>query len=155
MFDSVKTVEASCDQAEAFDHIARGFFEHHGTWDPAVVSMTKTTDGPVGSGTTGLEGRRFGPWRIVSDIAVTSFEPDRRFGFETTKGPMSERLECTIEARPGGSRVRVHMRLAAVSLPLRIIEPLMRPAFARNLQANTERMRRALDAAAHGTARHE
>ncbi|HEX9043529.1 MAG TPA: SRPBCC family protein [Candidatus Limnocylindrales bacterium] len=154
MFDSVTTIDSRSDQSAAFEHIARGFFEHHGIWDPSVVSMTKTSDGPVGPGTTGLEGRRFGPSRIVSEIVVTAFEPDRRFGFETTKGPMSERLDCLIEARPGGSRVRLHIRLAGVALPLRIMEPLMRPMFARNLRANTERMRLALDAAASGGSQH-
>ena len=59
MFDSMKTVEVRCDQAAAFDHIARGFFEHHGIWDPSVVSMTKTSDGPVGVGT------RFRETRVV------------------------------------------------------------------------------------------
>jgi len=146
MFESVSDVAVRCTPTQAFDHVARGFFEHHGVWDPSVTSMEKISSGPVGLDTRGLEGRRFGPWHMVSEFRVTAFEPDRRFGFATTGGPMVEELDVTIEGRPDGSWLRIHLRLTPSSLGLRILEPLIRPSLSGNVRANTERMRTALNA---------
>lgn len=148
MFEQTNVLAVRCDPTAAFDHIARGFFEHHGLWDPSVTGMSKTSDGAMRAGTAGIERRRFGPLSVVSEIVVTSYEPDGRFGFRTTKGPMSEQVDFVIEASATGSSVRQHLRLIPEALPLRIMEPLMRPILARNVARNTERLRAALEAAA-------
>ena len=148
MFETIMDLEVTSTPAETFDHLARGFFEHHRLWDPSVTAMTKLSDGPVGPGTRGVEGRRFGPWAITSQFEVSEFEPVRRFGFRTTSGPMSEAADMTIEGRPGGSSVRVHLRLSATAPMLRLLEPVMHPLFARNARRNGARMVAALNAAA-------
>ena len=53
MFESTQDVAVRCTPTQAFDHVARGFFEHHGLWDPTVISMQKTSEGPIGLGTGG------------------------------------------------------------------------------------------------------
>jgi hypothetical protein len=136
MFETVMDLEVTSTPTQTFDHIARGFFEHHSLWDPSVTSMTKSSDGPVGVGTRGLEHRRLGPWSITSQVEVTEFEPVRRFGFRTTSGPMGEGMDVTIEERVGGSSVRMHLRLSPNALMLRLLEPVMRPLFARNVRRN-------------------
>ena len=55
MFESTQDVAVRCTPTQAFDHVARGFFEHHGLWDPTVISMQKTSEGPIGLGASGLE----------------------------------------------------------------------------------------------------
>ena len=146
MFETLVDLDVHSTPTAAFDHIARGFFDHHGIWDPSVTSMVKTSDGPVGPGTTGREGRRFGPWSIASEFRVTEFEPSRRFAFRTTKGPMIEDVKWTIDDRPDGATVRMHLRLIPAALALRLLEPVMRPVLARNARSNAARMKAALDA---------
>lgn len=108
--------------------------------------MQKTSDGPIGLGTRGLEERRFGRSLVKSEIRVTAFEPDRRFGFATTSGPMRQQAEISIEEHPGGAKLRVHIRLIPASLSTKVLEPLFRPRVARNIRDDVERMRIALDA---------
>ena len=146
MFEYSTDLDVRCTAAQAFDHVARGFFEHHGLWDPTVVSMRKTSDGPVGLGTTGLEERRIGRTRSKATFKVTEFEPDHRFAWESTSGPMRQQADLTIEERPEGARVHAHVRLVPASLGARLTEPLMRSMLDRNLQAHMEGMRQALDA---------
>ena len=151
MFEFSTHLDVRCTQAQAFDHVARGFFEHHDLWDPTVISMRKTSDGPVGLGTTGIEERRFGRSRQKAAFKVTEFEPDGRFAWELTSGPSHQEADITIEERPGGARVRVHVRLTPATLGTRLVMPLMRSMLDRNLRAHAEGMRKALDAEAAGS----
>lgn len=41
---------------EAFAFVADGLFENHPRWDTAIT-LEKTSEGPVGKGTTGIETR--------------------------------------------------------------------------------------------------
>ena len=116
MFESTMDIAVQCTPTQAFDHVARGFFEHHGLWDPTVTSMQKTSEGPIGLGTRALEERRFGRSLVKSEIQVTAFEPERRFGYATTSGPMRQLAEISIEEHPGGAKLRVHIRLNPASL---------------------------------------
>lgn len=34
VFESTMDIAVQCTPTQAFDHVARGFFEHHGLWDP-------------------------------------------------------------------------------------------------------------------------
>jgi hypothetical protein len=141
MFEKVSVWEIACPPSAAFDHIARGFFENHSTWDPDVIAMEKTSTGPVQAGTLGIERRHAGPASIVSEFRVTHFEPDRLFAFRT----VIEDVDWTIEPAGSGSSVRMHLRLIPNALVMRVLEPVMRPVFARNAARNGERFRRALD----------
>ena len=61
---------------------------------------------------------------------------------------MRQQAEITIEERPGGARLRIHIRLDPASLSTRVLEPLVRPSVARNIRDHVEGMRIALDAEA-------
>jgi hypothetical protein len=148
MFEKVSVIEVGCVPSVAFDHIGRGFFENHGVWDPDVVGMEKTSSGPVQQGTLGIERRRAGPAKIVSEIRITQFQPDRLFAFRTVKGPIIEDVDWTIEPSGSGSSVKTHLRLIPNGRPMRILAPAMRPIFARNAARNSERFRAALEALA-------
>jgi hypothetical protein len=54
IYESTSEMDLTRPIGEVFDHVARGLFENHGRWDPAIVGMAKTSDGPIGQGTTGI-----------------------------------------------------------------------------------------------------
>jgi uncharacterized protein YndB with AHSA1/START domain len=73
-------------------------------WISAVNETTKTSDGPIGVGTTWHSVGKFLGRRVESDTTYTQFEPDRTFTFEaTTPFPMT--VAFTFEAVAGGTRV--------------------------------------------------
>jgi Polyketide cyclase / dehydrase and lipid transport len=145
MYATTVVLDVRCDAQHAFDHIARGFFQNHSRWDPAVLEMIRDDDGPVGLGTTGREVRKVPGNRVVSAVRVTTFEPDRRFAFRTTSGPMLEAVDWTVEATPAGSRVTMALAFTPLTMPMRIMAPLLRRQIPRNVRANAERLRAALD----------
>jgi hypothetical protein len=65
---------------EVFDHVARGLFENHGRWDAAIVGMLKTSGGPIGQGTTGIESRRYGAWSSSAPLVVDTSRRDSGSG---------------------------------------------------------------------------
>src|SRR5262245_46151037 len=107
MFSTESVIETSATPAEAFNHIGRGFFENHPKWDPMVLSMHKTGNEPLGVGTTGTETRRVPGRQLVNQVRVMEFEPDSRFGFEATSGPLREHMRCAIEPMGDGARIMV------------------------------------------------
>ncbi len=148
MYATTVVLDVRCDAQQAFDHIARGFFENHSRWDPAVIEMIRDDSDPVGLGTTGREVRSVPGTRVVSAVRVTTFEPDRRFGFRTTSGPMLEEADWTVDATPTGARVTMALAFTPLSRSMRLMAPLMRRLIPRNVRANSEHLRAALDSEA-------
>jgi uncharacterized protein YndB with AHSA1/START domain len=83
-------------------------------WLSAVSETTKTSDGPIGVGTTYHSVGKFLGRRMESDVTYTEFEPNRRYVFETTTPfPMTAaftfesvagetRIDQVVDAEPGG-----------------------------------------------------
>ena len=148
MYATTVVLDVRCDAQKAFDHIARGFFQNHSRWDPAVIEMIRDDDGPVGLGTTGREVRAVPGNRVISAVIVTTFEPDHRFAFRTTSGPMLEAVDWTIDATPAGSRVTMALAFTPLARSMRLMAPLLRRLMPRNVRANSERLRAALNSEA-------
>jgi uncharacterized protein YndB with AHSA1/START domain len=73
--------------------------------DPTVESVVKTTEGPLGVGTTfKIRQPVMGKVREQT-MRVTAAEPNRRIDFEATFGPVRPRLSLTFEPTNGGTRV--------------------------------------------------
>ena len=73
-------------------------------WISAVNETTKTSDGPIGVGTTWHSVGKFLGRRVESDTVYTEFEPNRKFTFEaTTPFPMT--VAFTFESVAGGTGV--------------------------------------------------
>lgn len=83
-------------------------------WVSGANETTKTSDGPIGVGTTYHSVGKFLGRRMESDITYTEFEPNRRYAFEATTPfpitatftyesvPEGTRIEQVVEAEPGG-----------------------------------------------------
>ncbi len=73
-------------------------------WLSGVSETTKTSDGPIGVGTTWHGVGKFLGRRMESDTVYTEFEPNRKYTFEaTTPFPMT--MTFTFESVAGGTRV--------------------------------------------------
>jgi polyketide cyclase/dehydrase/lipid transport protein len=145
MFDRTAELHVACSPEQAFDHIARGFFENHPRWDPGIAELTQTSPGPIGAGTTGREVRLAGGGRFVTDFRIARFEPARAFAHVSTAGPMGEDVEYAIEPSGTGSILRIHLHIYAKTFLLRLLTPLIRPQIEKNYRANSARFERMLN----------
>ena len=72
-------------------------------WQSGCLESVKTSEGPVGVGTTGREVRRFLGLQIETTGEVTDFEPNKRSSVKTTSGPAQGQATWTFESAGGGT----------------------------------------------------
>ena len=117
-------------------------------WASGISETTKTSDGPIGVGTTWHGVGKFLGRRIESDTKYTEFEPDRKVTSElTTPFPMTitysfesaadgTRVEQVVEAEPGGF--------------FKLVGPLLVAAAKRQFQNDLDNFRDLMEADALG-----
>jgi uncharacterized protein YndB with AHSA1/START domain len=74
--------------------------------------VEKTTPGPVGVGTTWAATGQVQGQPMVVTIEVTRYEPNSRFGFKLTSGPIQAQQAFTFQPVAGGTRLTTVLELA-------------------------------------------
>lgn len=119
---------------DVFDFISR--FENIPTWNYAIVETQKTSDGPVGVGSTYRQTRSL-PSPSEETFRVTEFEPNRRLAIHGGLGPFEGALTYELRDEDGGTFLTNTADLQAtgvLKLAAPIAEPRVRRAVAENLQ---------------------
>jgi carbon monoxide dehydrogenase subunit G len=78
-------------------------------WQGTVVEAQLEGDGPMRAGARVREVRSFLGKRIESTVEILEHEPPTRFALCSAAGPVTFRVEQTVEPAGAGSRVRVRM----------------------------------------------
>jgi carbon monoxide dehydrogenase subunit G len=81
--------------------------EQSAATDPNLVSVEKTSPGPIGVGTTYVLRQRIQGRLRESTTRLTGVEPNRRIDFEADLGPIAARASMAFEPVEGGTRVTV------------------------------------------------
>lgn len=139
MFKRSFELQAKCSQEQAFNHIAREYFDNHPRWDPDIVELSKTSDGPIGPGTTGREVREVNGRRFATTFRIERFEPNSAFGQRGVEGAVAENVDYAITPSQDGCTVAVRIEILPRSIMMRLLSPLIRPQIERNFAANTAR----------------
>jgi uncharacterized membrane protein len=100
-------------------------FSNIPAYDPAVRSIRRTSDGPVGVGSTWTHIRTMGRRAFEAPITMTEFEPNRRLAIESGEGSIRVRAVQTFEPSAAGTTVTedLDMRIAGLA---RLAEPFIR-----------------------------
>jgi uncharacterized protein YndB with AHSA1/START domain len=118
-------------------------FRNEPAWNPDCLTVEKTSDGPIGVGTTFTgKMKRIGPSEseiVALDRPGHCSVVDRSRGAEGT-------FDFRFKPHDGGTRVEVTMRMQPRG-PMRLLEPLMARMVKRMLADLPEKMRRGIDAA--------
>lgn len=131
---------------QVFDYLAD--FRNELGWNPEVLSMEKTSPGPVGAGTT-FSGKFKKVGRIDSEIV--SFERPAHFAVVDRARGMKGAFEFRFTPTDGGSQLSLHVRMEPLGA-LRLLQPILRPSMKRQFAQLPEQMRRGLEIAgrSHG-----
>jgi carbon monoxide dehydrogenase subunit G len=78
-------------------------------WQGTVVEAELEGEEPMRAGTRVREVRSFLGKRIESTVEILEHEPPTRFALRSAAGPVTFRVEQTVEPVATGSRVRVQM----------------------------------------------
>lgn len=128
-----------------FDFLAD--FENEPAWNPACISVTKTSPGPIATGATYI-----GRMRKIGTVQMTldSHEPHRRFVTSERSRIATGRFEFRLTPHADGTQVEVDARLTPRG-PFRLLQPLMRRELATFLAKLPGWIRTGMDSAAKPT----
>ncbi|MGH8958236.1 MAG: SRPBCC family protein, partial [Acidimicrobiia bacterium] len=123
MIDSLKSVTIDRPVEEVFAYVTDT--SNDPAWHTDILEARKTSEGPIGVGTTWHA--RFKPSMGISegDMDVVAFEPNRMEVQRGVIGPMQPTLTYLFEPANGGTRFTRHVQIK-VSGFMRLMEPLMR-----------------------------
>ena len=135
------TVVIQRPRREVFEFVAD--LENVPKWNHAIEETWKTSDGPIGVGTTYLQVRTE-PSRSEEALQVTEFESDRRFTVQGGLGPFEATLTYELEEVAGGTRLTNTAALEASGL-VKLAAPLASGRIREAVAANLEVLKQLLE----------
>lgn len=108
-------------------------------WVSGVVEFAKTSDGPIGVGTTWHGVGKFMGRRIESDAVYTVFQANRKFTMDGTK-PFPTMMAFTFESVADGTRVDLTVDAEPGGL-YRLLGPLLASGAKRQFQSDLDNLK--------------
>ena len=120
-------------------------------WSAELVEAKKTSEGPVGVGTTfscvvKLLGRR-----MENDHEVSGYETNSKFAFKVTSGPAQMEVEYTFESVAGGTKFTVVAEGETGGF-FKLAEPIFARMLQRQYETNFANLKDLLEAQSEGSA---
>ena len=122
------TIESTTVIARPIDEVFAGVLdlENAATFDPDVRTVTRTTTGPIGAGTTFRFHERTPPFGKFADTTCryTAIQPGRRIDFEAQVGLLAPQGSLVFEEVGRGTRLTFHGDPRLKGL-LRLLSPVV------------------------------
>ena len=100
-----------------------------------LLEAEQTSEGPMGVGTTFREVEQFLGRRTETTYEVTEYEPNSKFAFRATSGPMPAEVSETFEPVEGSTRVAFTMEFELGGL-FKLAEPVVARMAKRQVEAD-------------------
>ena len=88
-------------------------FRKNAEWQEGVMESSQTPDGPTALGTKFKTVRTFLGQKLDATGEVTEFEPNKKFAFKSTSGPIKFSLWQTFESAAGGTKLSLKVEMEA------------------------------------------
>jgi Polyketide cyclase / dehydrase and lipid transport len=137
--------------AEVFRFVATEHFHNHPKWDPAVTSITKTSPGPIGVGTTARLVRTDRGRRVEGSMEVTEYQPVSSFTQVSRFGRFTLHARATLEpVAPASTSLELVIDTRARGA-IRLLLPLMRGTFRKTMARSLRSIKQQVEATASPT----
>ena len=129
---------------EIFEFMANA--ENNPQWQSGAQEVVKTSEGPIGVGTTFTSVSQLLGKRLESVVEYTAYEPNKRVAGKVTSGPVPFQFETTFEpAAEGGTKVTGGGE-GDVGGFFKLAEPLVARMLKRQFDANNANLKDLLEA---------
>jgi uncharacterized membrane protein len=118
--------------------------ENNPKWSSAFLEVQKTSEGPVGVGTTWRGVGKFLGNRIETEIEQTEYEPNRK-STQKSKSPFPVNQQMTFESVDGGTRVNVKFEAEPGGF-FKLAEPLLAGMTKRNIEGELANLKDLMEA---------
>jgi hypothetical protein len=137
--------------AEVFRFVATDHFQNHSKWDPAITSITQTSPGPMGVGTTARLVRTDRGRRVEGTMEVTEYQPVSSFTEVSRFGPFTLHARATLTpVAPASTRLELVIDTHARGT-IRLLLPLMRGTFRKTMARSLRIIKQHVEATAPPT----
>ena len=119
--------------------------ENISKWQSGTIEAEKTSDGPIGVGTTWRTVSRFLGRRIESESEITEYELNRKFVFKSKSGPIQFEVRMTFERVEGGTRINTKFE-AEIGGFFKLAEPLVMSMGKRQLEGDFANLKDLMEA---------
>lgn len=119
-------------------------------WQTGVVSVRRTTPGPIAAGATAQVVRDVMGQRVEAPLTVVEYDPPNRLGIESKVSGVEARavLDLTEAAGGGATELEFAMEIRG-SMLSSFLEPIVANAAAANIDASLERLKSRFASEAH------
>jgi hypothetical protein len=132
--------------AEVFRFVATDHFENHPKWDPAVTSITKTSPGLMGVGTTARLVRTDRGQRVEGSMEVTEYEPTSSSTVVSRFGPFTLHARTTFSpVAPGSMRLELVIDTHARGV-MGLLLPLLKGTFRTTMASSLRTIKQHVEA---------
>lgn len=132
-------------QSEVFAYVTD--IENMAVWSSEVEKAWKTSEGPMGKGTTFSSVAKVLGREIENTIEVTEYEPNKKWSLRPTSGPVSGDIEFHFEPAAGGTKFSVDLDADAGGF-FKLGEPLVNRMLQRQYETNGATLKDILEAQA-------
>jgi uncharacterized protein YndB with AHSA1/START domain len=139
-FENTVTIRRAVEDVFAF----LADFENVPTWNYAIVETKKTSQGPVGVGTTYRQLRSI-PSRSDEGFEVTVFERTSRLEVHGDIGPFTATISYLLAPTDDGTRLTNVVELESASGALRLLAPLAASRVKTAVAANLDTLKQLLE----------
>ena|SRR5712692_444811 len=114
-------------------------------WISGSIEAKKTSEGPIGVGTTWRPVNTFLGQRMEAEAECTEYEPNRRFATKSKSGPIPTKNQTTFESVEGGTRVDVRLEAEPGGF-FKLAEPLLVSIVKRQFEADLANLKDLMEA---------
>ena len=114
-------------------------------WQSGAVEVKKTSDGPIGVGTTWRSVGTFLGRRIESEEEITEYEPNRKYTTKSKSGPFPFESRTTFERVESGTKINL-VAEAEIGGFFKLAEPLVVSMGKRQFEADLANLKDLMEA---------
>lgn len=127
---------------EAFEYTSN--YENVSTWQALVMNVRKTSDGPIGQGTTIVSRIKFLGAQFDVPTETTEWDPPRSFAVRNTGGPLPISMRFSFTPEGDSTQVTMDYEMDLGGL-FQIATPLLEPVVRRQMQSDLDALKAVLE----------
>lgn len=133
--------------ADLFAYVAE--LDNLPSWQTGIVSLRRTSDGPMGLGSSALVVRELMGQRFEAPLKVTAFEPSQRLTVEGTVSGVKATVTLDLAPHAEGTNLTFAMEIRASGFTA-FMEPMIASAAATDLETSLGRLQQRFAGPASG-----
>jgi uncharacterized membrane protein len=127
-----------------------GDLQNAPTWQPELLEVRRTTEGPLGIGTRYTSVRKFMGRQMEASSEFVAFESNRKVAFANASGPVPFETSYDFEPAAEGTQLTAMVELQPKGF-LRLAEPLMARSLRREMETHFSGLKALLECQAAST----